>query len=183
MQYTGFSRRFPKLPSEVEKVWKNTPLEVNQAVFSNIFPKTASLLEIYWKSSQKALLLALFSTRFPITVLFVEQIWKSAPKSVHHAVFSSRFPKTVLFMEQIWKSSQKHFPHIEKNPFVTLNHNGAPIFVLFFFRRNLQIMFCFSSASSSLPAAPDGTNIPWHSGYNCRRRRTSLSSYPVSCSR
>ena len=119
--------------------------------FSKRFPYGAAYLEIYWKSSRKALLLALFSTRFP---------------------------KTVLFMEQIWKSSQKHFPHIEKSPFVTLNHNGAPIFVLFFFRRNYFLFFSFSS-----PAFPDGTNIPWRSGCSCLRRRTSLSSCPVSCSR
>ena len=146
--------------------------------FSKRFPYGAAYLEIYWKSSRKALLLALFSTRFPITVLFVEQIWKSAPKSVHHAVFSTRFPTTVLFVEQIWKSSQKHFPHIEKSPFVTLNHNGAPIFVLFFFRRNYFLFFSFSS-----PVFPDGTSTPWRSGCSCLRRRTCLSSCPVSCSR
>ena len=52
------------------------------------------------------------------------------------------------------------------------------LLVLFFFRRNYFLFFSFSS-----PVFPDGTSTPWRSGCSCLRRRTCLSSCPVSCSR
>ena len=113
---------------------------------------SGNILEIFSKSTSSGT----FFHQISNNSAFRGTNMEICPKIGPSCCFFHQISKNGAFHGTKMEIVAKALPHIEKSPFVTLNHNGAPIFVLFFFEGTTFYSSAFLRRLSLMARAPHG---------------------------